>query len=390
MLLLNISPIYLRCGAIITNSESLEKELDYNKDKFIYIKQEMIIDYKTKKLILFQINYFNIEKFKKSPDFEFLKNFQVIENINLEEDEWQKLERKLSNHKDSLTILSEPRTKNAIPSCYYCGKITGKKENIIYKLFQKKCIRFGNSTDLSITGIDYINNCIENSFFDLPKEKILNLVRVGIAKSKSTLSKDDINRKPLQKSGLYPYLLATGDEGISVYRVESVDSHKKIGSNTMGPTTIWSLFNLTCNYEDPEFAMNEAFKGNNEYIDLSVGDIYGGDYEGISLGADLIASSFSKVNVSNMDMIEKKDIGKALAIFYGVTYSQVAAMVSSKEKINKMIISGDTFDSLELMQMIQSCLGEFSKQSINAIFSDFSKYFEIIGMVVELDKSELL
>ena len=350
----------------------------------------MIIDYKTKKLILFQINYFNIEKFKKSPDFEFLKNFQVIENINLEEDEWQKLERKLSNHKDSLTILSEPRTKNAIPSCYYCGKITGKKENIIYKLFQKKCIRFGNSTDLSITGIDYINNCIENSFFDLPKEKILNLVRVGIAKSKSTLSKDDINRKPLQKSGLYPYLLATGDEGISVYRVESVDSHKKIGSNTMGPTTIWSLFNLTCNYEDPEFAMNEAFKGNNEYIDLSVGDIYGGDYEGISLGADLIASSFSKVNVSNMDMIEKKDIGKALAIFYGVTYSQVAAMVSSKEKINKMIISGDTFDSLELMQMIQSCLGEFSKQSINAIFSDFSKYFEIIGMVVELDKAELL
>ena len=390
MLLLNISPIYLRCGAIITNSESLEKELDYNKDKFIYIKQEMIIDYKTKKLILFQINYFNIEKFKKSPDFEFLKNFKVIENINLEEDEWQKLERKLSNHKDSLTILSEPRTKNAIPSCYYCGKITGKKENIIYKLFQKKCIRFGNSTDLLITGIDYINNCLENSFFDLPKEKILNLVRVGIAKSKSTLTKDDINRKALQKSGLYPYLLATGDEGISVYRVESVDSHKKIGSNTMGPTTIWSLFNLTCNYEDPEFAMNEAFKGNNEYIDLSVGDIYGGDYEGISLGADLIASSFSKVNVSNMDMIEKKDIGKALAIFYGVTYSQVAAMVSSKEKINKMIISGDTFDSLELMQMIQSCLGEFSKQSINAIFSDFSKYFEIIGMVVELDKADLL
>ena len=389
MLLLNISPIYLRCGAIITNSESLEKELDYYKDKFIYIKSDMIINYKTKKLILFQINYFNIEKFKKSPDFEFLERFKVIENINLEEDEWKNLERKLFNHKDSLTILSEPRNKSEIPSCYYCGKITGKKENIIYKLFQKKCIRFGNSTDLSITGIDYINNYLESSFFDLPKEKILNLVRVGIAKSKSNLSKDDINRNAL-KSGLYPYLLTTGDEGISVYRVDSVDSHKKIGSNTMGPTTIWSLFNLTCNYEDPEFAMNEAFKGNNEYIDLSVGDIYGGDYEGISLGADLIASSFSKVNVSNMDMIEKKDIGKALAIFYGVTYSQVAAMVSSKEKINKMIISGDTFESLELMQMIQSCLGEFSKQSINAIFSDYSKYFEIIGMAVELDKAELL
>jgi pantothenate kinase len=389
MLLVNISPIYLRCGAVITNSESLEKELDYYKDKFTYIKTDMIINYKTKKLILFQINYFNIEKFKKSPDFEFLEKFKVIENINLEEDEWKKLDKKLSNHKDSLTILSEPRNKSEIPSCYYCGKITGKKENLIYKLFQKKCIRYGNSTDLSISGIDYINTYFENSFFDLPKEKILNLVRVGIAKSKANITKDDINRNTL-KSGLYPYLLATGDEGISVYKVDSVDSHKKIGSNTMGPTTIWSLFNLTCNYEDPEFAMNEAFKGNNEYIDLSVGDIYGGDYEGVSLGADLIASSFSKVNISNMDMIEKKDIGKSLAIFYGVTYSQVAAMLSSKEEINNMIISGDTFDSLELMQMIQSCLDSFSQGSKNAVFSDYSKYFEIIGMTVELDKADLL
>ena len=389
MLLVNISPIYLRCGAVITNSESLEKELDYYKDKFTYIKTDMIINYKTKKLILFQINYFNVEKFKKSPDFEFLEKFKVIENINLEEDEWKKLDKKLSNHKDSLTILSEPRNKSEIPSCYYCGKITGKKENLIYKLFQKKCIRFGNSTDLSISGIDYINTYFENSFFDLPKEKILNLVRVGIAKSKANITKDDINRNTL-KSGLYPYLLATGDEGISVYKVDSVDSHKKIGSNTMGPTTIWSLFNLTCNYEDPEFAMNEAFKGNNEYIDLSVGDIYGGDYEGVSLGADLIASSFSKVNISNMDMIEKKDIGKSLAIFYGVTYSQVAAMLSSKEEINNMIISGDTFDSLELMQMIQSCLDSFSQGSKNAVFSDYSKYFEIIGMTVELDKADLL
>ena len=88
--------------------------------------------------------------------------------------------------------------------------------------------------------------------------------------------------------------------------------------------------------------------------------------------------------------MKKKDIGKSLAIFYGVTYSRVAAMVSSGEKINKMIISGDTFESLELMQMIQSCLGEFSKHSINAVFSDYSKYFEIIGMLVELDKAEMI
>ena len=389
MLLVNISPIYLRCGAIITNSESLEKELDSYKDKFIYIKPELSIDYKTKKLILFQVNYFNINKFKKSPDYEFLEKFKVIEKISLDEKERKNIDRKLFNHKDSTTILSEPRNKSRISSCYFCGKINGKKENLIYKLFQKKCVKLGTSTDLSILGIDYMNNYLQSSFFDLPKEEILNLVRVGMSRSKSNLCKESINRNAL-KSGLYPYLLATGDEGISVYRVDSVDSRKKIGDNTIGPTTIWSLFYLTCNYKDLEFAMNEAFKGNNEYIDLSVGDIYGGDYEDISLGADLIAGSFSKVKTSDVNLIEKKDIGKSLAIFYGVTYSRFAALVSWGEKINKMIISGDTFDSLELMQMIQSCLGEYSKHSINAVFSDYSKYFEIIGMLVELDKVEMI
>ena len=150
MLLLNISPIYLRCGAVITNSESLEKELDFYKDKFIYIKPEQSIDYKTKKLILFQVNYFNINKFKKSPDFEFLEKFKVIEKISLDEKERKNIDRKLFNHKDSTTILSEPRNKSKIPSCYYCGKINGKKENLIYKLFQKKCVKFGTSTDLCI------------------------------------------------------------------------------------------------------------------------------------------------------------------------------------------------------------------------------------------------
>jgi GH35 family endo-1,4-beta-xylanase len=57
MLLLNISPIYLRCGALIENSEMLEKELDYYKDQFQYIKPDKILDFNSKRLLLFQFNY---------------------------------------------------------------------------------------------------------------------------------------------------------------------------------------------------------------------------------------------------------------------------------------------------------------------------------------------
>ena len=386
MLLISISPIYLRCGVLINNSEELEKELEFYKDKFTYIKQEKNLNYKTKKLILFQINYFDAEKFIKSTDYEFLEKLNVIESITLEEKDIERLEKKLLNHKDSITYLREPRNKSEISSCYFCGKLTGKIENIIYKVFRKKCIRYGTSTDLSVKGIDYINNNIPNSFFNVQKETILNLVRVGKSKPKPILTK----QKYELKNNLYPFILTSGDEGICVYRIDSIDSYKKIGGNIVGPTSIWSLFYLSCNYEDLEFAMNEAFKGNNEFIDLSVGDIYGGDYSGIGLSSDIIASSFSKVNVSDINLIEKKDIGKSLAIFYGVTYAQVSALISSKENINKIIVSGDAFDCLELMQLIESCLWELSGNTMEAVFCDYSKFFEIIGMVVELDKNGLL
>ena len=120
MLLLNISPIYLRCGALIPNSEMLEKELDYYKERFRYIKPEMNITYKSRKLILFQINYFRIKEFTQTPDYEFLEKFEVIKNLPLDEKEFKQLKRNLSNHKDSVTILSEPRNKSKIASYYYC------------------------------------------------------------------------------------------------------------------------------------------------------------------------------------------------------------------------------------------------------------------------------
>ena len=370
MLLLNISPIYLRCGALIPNSEMLEKELDYYKERFRYIKPEMNITYKSRKLILFQINYFRIQEFTQTPDYEFLEKFEVIKNLPLDEKEFKQLKRNLSNHKDSVTILSEPRNKSKIASCYYCGNITGTKEYLIFKLFQRKCIRYGFPTELSIKGIDYINNHFSNSFFSLPK----------LNKRKYSLKKD-----------LYPYILTTGDEGNSVFRVDSSDSFKKIGHSTIGPATIWSLFYLACNnedYEDPKFALKEAAEGNNNNIDLSVGDIYGGDYSGVGLSSHKIASNFSKI--SDRNLLENKDIGKALALFYGATYSKISAMFASKEKINKMIISGDTFDSDELMQIIQSSLGEFSSNTIKAVFCEYANFFEIIGMLVELDNDKYL
>ena len=61
-------------------------------------------------------------------------------------------------------------------------------------------------------------------------------------------------------------------------------------------------------------------------------------------------------------------------------------MVSLKENINKVIISGNPFYSLELFQIIQTSIERYSSNTIGAIFND---YFEIIGMMIDLDYKEL-
>ena len=390
MLIINISPLYLKCGALLSNSDSLIKDLENYKEKFKYIISNLDFDYnKSNKLILFEINYFQIDDFIKSPDFEFLSNNKIVNNLKLEEK--LVLENILLEYKDNNNILSEPILKNKdIPKCYYCGELTGKKEYLIFKIFQKKCEKFGDITQLTISGIDYINNNFENSFYDLPKEPVSNLVRLGKNEKSANLTEKNKNKISL-RNNLYPYLLSTGEEGISIYRVDSINSYKNIGNNIMGPTSLWSLLNLTGNYEDPKLALKEALNGNNELIDLSVGDIYGGDYGGASLSSDLIASSFSKISHSdNAKNVDRKDIGKALLIFYGVTYGHVSTLTSSDEKIQKIIIAGNNFGSLSLMQIIQTSVGRYSGNTIETFFNDYSNYFEIIGMIFEMGKNGLL
>ena len=380
MLLLNISPIYLKCGVFFQKTESLLKEIDIYTEKFKYINPKTNISYKDKILLLFKISYFKIEEFKNSSDYEFLKDkIKILNNYNLELEEKNIIEQFKNNNE----IISESRIKNnEIQNCYYCGDLTGQKEYLIYNIFNKKCIKFGNIIELVIKGINFINNNIENSFFNLQKKVVSNVICVGDG-IEEIKQKNYINLK----TDLYPYLLTLGQEGVLVYRVDSINSYKKIGGNSFGPTTFWSFLTFSCGYEEPDLASSEVMKGNNKLIDLSVGDIYGGSYDNMALSSDLIGSSFGKFkNTGNVNLVDKKDFSKSLAILFGASYSHVTALVSNKEKINKIIISGNPFNSLEVLQIIQTSIGRYSNNSIETYFNDYLEYFEIIGMFVDLDK----
>jgi pantothenate kinase len=386
MLLLNLASIYLKCGVLLRKSDSLLKEFEFFKNKFQFIQSPLTINYKTKIFLLFRINYYKIENFRESEDFKFLKDkLHIIKNSTF--DGKEDLESQLNTYKDSLTIIPEPRNKNNnIPICYYCGYLTGKKEVLIYELFQKKCLKCGELDQLSIYGIDYVTENIPDAYFNVPKESIGNLIKVGEGLDPVTKKiKIDLKNK------LYPYVLSNALEGVTIYRVDSRDSFTRLGGNSFDATTLWSLLTLTCDYKEPDEAVNDAIQGNNSLIDLSVGDIYGGNYDQFGLDSNLIASSFGKIDKkTNINQVDKKDISRSLVTLYSTVASQTTAMISEYEGINKVLLLGNPYTSLKLMQMLQMCTEIFSMNKVNTIFSDFSDYFEIIGMLVELDQKGIL
>ena len=387
MLLLNTSPIYLKCGLLLQKSDTLINEISALQNVFQYINTSITIEYKSKLLLLFKINYYNISHFKQSKDYIFIKDKLNICNTYATVHNKDSTEIKLNTHKDSISILNSPRNKSIhVPFCYYCGYLTGKREMLVYELFHMKCIKIGHLNQLSIYGIDFICDNIQNAFFKLPNTSVHTLIRVGQG-IESTCDKEYLSLK----GNLYPFILANVLEGVSIYRVESPTVFNRLGGNTLGATTLWSLLTMTCNYENPDEAIEDALKGDNRLIDLSVGDIYGGNYSRFSLGSELIASSFGKVKYTkNVNDVNKKDISRSLVTLFASAVSQMTAFISVSGKIDKIILVGNPFESLVLMQMFQVCTAMFSKNRVHEMFSDYSQYLEIIGMCVELDKTQLV
>lgn len=96
---------------------------------------------------------------------------------------------------------------------------------------------------------------------------------------------------------IYPYLLVNIGSGVSMIKVTGPgpDGFERIGGSSLGGGTLWGLLSLLTDANDYNEMLEMAQRGNNENIDLLVGDIYGSNYNKIGLKSSHIASSFAKV-----------------------------------------------------------------------------------------------
>lgn len=95
--------------------------------------------------------------------------------------------------------------------------------------------------------------------------------------------------------------------------MNSKDDYHRICGTSIGGSLYWGILRLL-NQTDPTEALTTALHGDSSHLDMTVGDIYGGDYSKMALPANLIASSFGKMKDMNAEEISEVKIEVRLSL----------------------------------------------------------------------------
>ncbi|CAK7893309.1 pantothenate kinase Cab1p [[Candida] anglica] len=156
---------------------------------------------------------------------------------------------------------------------------------------------------------------------------------------------------------IYPYLLVNIGSGVSMIKVTGPGPHgfERIGGSSLGGGTLWGLLSLLTEAKDYNEMLEMASRGDNENIDLLVGDIYGSNYNKIGLKSNHIASSFAKVfkklrfhNDENKELtpLEKlnqfkpEDIARSLLYSVSNNIGQIAYLQALRFKLQRIYFGG--------------------------------------------------
>ena len=86
-------------------------------------------------------------------------------------------------------------------------------------------------------------------------------------------------------------------------------------------------------------------------------------------------------DVENIEDVSKGDISRSLLTLFSVTNAQITALHAKNAGIDKIIILGNPFETLEFFQMVQMTTEYYSGGTVKSYFTDYSPYINLIGMI---------
>ncbi|KAI1793132.1 pantothenate kinase [Ganoderma leucocontextum] len=140
-----------------------------------------------------------------------------------------------------------------------------------------------------------------------------------------------------------PCLLVNIGSGVSIVKVDEDGSFERVSGTSLGGGTLWGLLSLLtpATTFDEMLALSE--KGDNETVDMLVGDIYGSDYSKLGLKSTIIASTFGKVfkkQGGTKRTFKAEDISKSLLYAISNNIGQIAYMNAEKYNLDRIYFGG--------------------------------------------------
>mmetsp|Transcript_61548 Transcript_61548/g.144214 ORF Transcript_61548/g.144214 Transcript_61548/m.144214 type:complete len:464 (+) Transcript_61548:75-1466(+) len=192
----------------------------------------------------------------------------------------------------------------------------------------------------------------------------------------------------IDSNQLFPFILVNIGSGVSIVRVDGANKFERVSGSALGGGTFWGLCNLLCpDCKDFSEASGLAVNGDPSALNLTVGDIYGGDYElegGRKLSGSLVASFFAKAGRGGASPDDAALI-HALITMISQNICQIAFLNSRVHSVTRIVFTGNFLRQNQVARQViatnmrrVSATSQQGKQ-MQALFLQHEGYFGALG-----------
>lgn len=249
-----------------------------------------------------------------------------------------------------------------------------KKNNLPMKIIAE------DEMECLIKGLDWLITKIPNEIFTYDLKQNNTKIISGTSSSDNSI---------------YPYLLVNIGSGVSMIKVTGPGLFERIGGSSLGGGTLWGLLSLLTDAKDYNEMLDMAQRGNNENIDLLVGDIYGTSYNKIGLKSNHIASSFAKVfkklrfnnnSTTKLTPAEKlaqfkpEDIARSLLYLISNNIGQIAYLQAVRFNLKSIYFGGSYISGhKQTIHTLSYAVNFWSKGDMTSYFLRHEGYLGSVG-----------
>lgn len=216
-----------------------------------------------------------------------------------------------------------------------------------------------------------------------------------------------------ESNGIYPYMLVNIGSGVSILKVDEPNVFTRVGGSSLGGGTLWGLLSLITGAKTYDQMLTWAQNGDNNNVDMLVGDIYGADYNKIGLKSSSIASSFAKAfqnrkpalassnklkkddnenqQLTSTEIIQNRnkffkneDICKSLLYAISNNIGQIAYLQAKIHNVKTIYFGGSYIRGhLTTMNTLSYAINFWSEGSKKAFFLKHEGYLGVMGALLK-------